>query len=107
MSIGVRAFGLAPIGEAEGLFESVIDQIVEMCDPEEIWNCDVGLIRDLNVEARAFALVVSRFMCPPIPGVDVMCVRADRFQVARRRDGSLVDVALRTGKRVYRRKETS
>ena len=80
-----RSLGLVPIGEAEGLFKSAIDEIVEACDPEEIWNCDVGLIRDLNVEARAFAVVVSRFMCPPIPGVEIMCVRADRFEAARRR----------------------
>jgi len=78
-------------------------RVVTWCDPEEIWECDVGLIRDLNVEARAFLVIVSRHMCPPIPGVEVICVRADRFEDARRREGSLVEAALRGGKLVYLR----
>jgi len=85
------------------LTQAEIDEIVRMCAPDEIYECDVGLIRDLNVEARAFALVVSHFMCPPIRAVEIMCVRADRFEDARHREGSLVETALRGGKLVYRR----
>ncbi|HXZ17353.1 MAG TPA: hypothetical protein VEH77_15560 [Roseiarcus sp.] len=35
------------------LTQADIDEIVEVCDPDEIWDCDVQLIRDLLVEARA------------------------------------------------------
>ena len=41
------------------LTQAETDEIVEVCDPDEIWDCDVELIRDLLVEARAISGTVA------------------------------------------------